>query len=86
MFGLTEVKLEVLCQAAPAIFLGLHLPRLKAHAVLRGLWVGLAVTVGLLVANGLGLDVPTRPLGIHAGVWGLAANGLTIAALSRKSG
>ena len=67
LWRITEVKLEVLCQAAPAILWGLFDSRLTARAVLTGLVAGLIVTAALFVAA-------ARPLGMHAGVAGLGVN------------
>ena len=36
LWRLTEIKLELLCQVAPAIFLGVHLKSLRTDAVLSG--------------------------------------------------
>jgi SSS family transporter len=74
LWRLTEIKLEVLSQMAPAIFLGLHLTGLSAAGVLRGLLAGLGVTLLLLLGDLWGSPLPARPLGLHAGTWGLALN------------
>ena len=74
LWRITEVKLEVLVQMAPAIFLGLHSQRVRTRDVAWGLVLGLGVTLGLLVCAPLSDAVAAKPLGIHAGVWGLAAN------------
>ena len=82
LWRLTEIKLELLCQAAPAIMLGVHLPRLTGRGVLAGMLTGLAIAVGLqLVSTGTGEAFYLRPWGIHAGVWGLLAN-LSVIGLS----
>ncbi|MDH5672054.1 MAG: sodium:solute symporter family protein [Myxococcales bacterium] len=83
LWRLTEVKLEVLCQAAPAVFLGLHRPEVPARAVLLGMGAGLGLTLVLLLGDLLGLPVVAKPLGVHAGVWGVALNGALTLALSR---
>ena len=83
LWRLTEIKLELLCQVAPAIFLGVHLKSLRTDAVLSGLLVGTCVALGIMFANLAGMGVATKPLGIHAGVWGLAANYLTIGLISK---
>jgi solute:Na+ symporter, SSS family len=85
LWRLTEIKLEILCQAAPAIFLGVHLKSVKTSAILSGLVVGTCIGVGLIAANIAGAAIPSKPWGIHAGVWGLAANFLTIGAVSLAS-
>lgn len=74
LWRLTEIKLEVLVQMAPAVMLGLHLPRLRSRAVLRGLLLGLTLTLGIHLAAAYLDTVTAKPLGIHAGIWGLLAN------------
>ena len=86
LWRLTEIKLELLCQVAPAIFLGVHLKSLRTHAVLSGLLVGTCVALAIMFANLVGMGVATKPLGIHAGVWGLAANFLTLGIVSKVVG
>ena len=86
LWRLTEIKLELLCQVAPAIFLGVHLKSLRTPAVLSGLLVGTCVALAIMFANLAGLGVATKPLGIHAGVWGLAANFLTVGIVSKVVG
>jgi len=78
IWRLIEIKLEILMQVAPAIFLGLHLPRLQTRAVLYGLIAGLAVTLAIMFAP----EIPDKPWGVHAGVWGLLANLSVIAAFT----
>lgn len=70
IWRLMEIKLELLCQIAPAIFLGLHLKRLSSRAVLYGVIIGTIVAV-IITLHPL---LPTKPLGIHAGIWGLLIN------------
>ena len=86
LWRLTEIKLELLCQVAPAIFLGVHLKSLRTDAVLSGLLVGTCVALGIMFANLAGMGIATKPMGIHAGVWGLAANFLTIGLISKVVG
>jgi len=78
IWRLLEIKLELLIQVAPAIFLGLHLKKLNAKAVFLGMVLGTIFAVGTMVANKLGVDIPSKPWGIHAGVWGLIINVSTI--------
>ena len=78
LWRLTEIKLEVLCQAAPTMFLGLHWARVGAKSVVAGLVVGLIVTLTLLFGQDLGVSVSGRPWGVHAGIWALAANVLVV--------
>ena len=82
LWRLTEIKLELLCQVAPAIFLGVHLKSLRTQAVLSGLVVGTLIALALMVATLAGAPLSAKPWGIHAGVWGLAANFLTIGFVS----
>ncbi|MDD9968694.1 MAG: sodium:solute symporter family protein [Myxococcales bacterium] len=74
LWRITEVKLEVLVQMAPAVFIGLHLPQVRARDIGWGLVIGLTVTLGVPLAATLTSTLAERPLGVHAGVWGLAAN------------
>ncbi len=79
LWRLTEIKLEILIQAAPAIFLGLHVAGLRPRPVLAGIVVGLMVAIGLqIVAAVQHDDAYLRPFGIHGGVWGLMANFTTV--------
>ena len=82
IWRLTEIKLEILCQVAPAIFLGLHIKSLRGSTVLTGLIIGVSITLFLMFANNMGIPIMVKPWGIHAGVWGLAANFLSIGVLS----
>ena len=86
LWRLTEIKLELLCQVAPSIFLGVHLKSLRTDAVLSGLVIGTCVALAIMFGNLAGLGIATKPMGIHAGVWGLAANFLTIGLVSRGFG
>jgi len=86
IWRLTEMKLEVLCQVAPAIFLGLHIKSLSGRTILSALSVGIGVTLFIMFSKNLGIPIMPKPWGIHAGVWGLIANFTTVAILStRKS-
>ncbi len=80
IFRLIEIKLELLLQTVPAIYLGVHTKRLKGRSLFAGMAVGTAVTVAFLVAQKLGAPLPAKPLGIYAGIWGLGLN-LAIVAL-----
>ena len=39
-----------------------------------GMTVGTIFAVGVMLANKLGMDIPAKPCGIHAGDWGLVIN------------
>ncbi len=68
LWGLIELKMELLIQCVPAFLLALHWGRLRARPVLWG------VLVGTLVAVALRLSGHTRIEGVHVGVLGLALN------------
>ena len=70
LWGLLELKMDLLVQAAPVFFLGLAWPRLRADAAFWGLLAGTALAVGLIL-TGHG-----RLFGIHAGLFGAALNTL----------
>lgn len=70
IWALMVFKFELLIQLAPAIILGVRIPKIKAQAVMAGLLGGVLVAVTMKIMIG-------SALGIHAGVWGLMTN-LTI--------
>ena len=72
IWKLLEIKLEILAQVAPAVMLGLQWKTLSARAVLAG------VLAGTIVAVTLKMGPSAKPYGIHAGIWGLAANFLVL--------
>jgi SSS family solute:Na+ symporter/sodium/pantothenate symporter len=69
LWGLIELKMELLIQCVPAFLLALHWRGLRADAACAGLVVGTLVAVGGLFDPELG-----RIGGVHLGVVGLAAN------------
>ncbi len=69
LWGLIELKMELLIQCVPAFLLALHWRRLRADATLVGLVVGAAIAIA-----GVALDTK-RIEGVHIGVIGLAVNG-----------
>ncbi|MBF0274546.1 MAG: sodium:solute symporter family protein [Nitrospinae bacterium] len=71
IWKLIIIKLEILIQVAPAIFLGVHCKNLTTRAIMSGLIAGLGVAI-LLWATG------TKFMGVHAGVWGLLLNLIVI--------
>ncbi len=73
---LIKLKLEFLVQISPVFILGLFWRRLSGTSILCGVVVGTGITLVLWVGAMLGAwDAAARsPLGISAGVWGLAAN------------
>jgi Na+/proline symporter len=68
LWGLIELKMELLIQCVPAFLIAIHWPRLRASSTLVGLLVGSAIAVA-----GVALDLE-RVGGIHVGVIGLAVN------------
>jgi SSS family solute:Na+ symporter/sodium/pantothenate symporter len=68
LWGLIELKMEILIQVAPLFMLGLHWRRLTAPAALAGLVTGLAVSFALPLAG------YARPFGLHDGLVGGFAN------------
>lgn len=70
LWGLVELKMELLIQCVPAFLLALHWGRPRARAVLSGVLVGAVVAVTLRLAG------HTRLAGVHVGVLGLAVNTL----------
>ncbi|MCB1096314.1 MAG: sodium:solute symporter family protein [Verrucomicrobiae bacterium] len=68
IMALIKLKLELLCQIAPAFFLGLHWRLLRGSAVLAGLLTGTATAV-LMKQFGVLADS-----GISPGLYGLAMN------------
>ncbi len=85
IFRLLEIKLELLLQVVPAIYLGVHTKKLSGRAVFAGMVVGTVVTVVFLVAQKLGAPIPAKPLGIYAGVWGFGLNLTVLAAVAKFS-
>jgi solute:Na+ symporter, SSS family len=68
LWGLIELKMELLVQAAPLFVLGATWPRLDARAAMAGLLAGTALAAGLSLA-GMG-----KLWGWHAGLLGLLLN------------
>jgi SSS family solute:Na+ symporter/sodium/pantothenate symporter len=68
LWGLTELKMEMLMQVSPMFLLGIHWKRLTAPAALTGLIVGLAVSFALPLSG------YSRPYGLHDGTVGWVVN------------
>jgi SSS family solute:Na+ symporter/sodium/pantothenate symporter len=77
LWGLIELKMEILIQVSPLFILGIHWHRLTAPAALAG------TIVGLTVSFALPLFGYARPFGVHDGTIGWLANLLVCVALSR---
>ena len=85
IWRLIEIKLELLCQVAPAVFLGINMKSIKTKEVLAGFIVGTIISVTIILLNIYIPSIPGKPLGFHAGVWGLAANLLVIFSMKLKN-
>ena len=84
IWQLFQIKLELLCQIAPAIFLGIHMKSETSKSILIGIYIGTFVALGIMIGNWLGFNVPIKPLGMHAGLWGLLFNCLAIFIYNKK--
>ena len=84
IWQLFQIKLELLCQIAPAIFLGIHMKSVTSKSILMGIYIGTFVALGIMIGNWLGFNVPIKPLGMHAGLWGLLFNCLAIFIYNKK--
>ena len=76
LWGLTEVKMEILAQVAPLFVLGVSWDRLTTHAALTGMVTGTTAYVGLLATG------HSELWDIHAGVVALLVNLLVCVTLS----
>ncbi|MCY4026811.1 MAG: sodium:solute symporter family protein [Acidobacteria bacterium] len=80
LWGLTEIKMEILAQVAPLFVLGVTWRRLTTTAAFAGMLAGCATYGGLLVAG------HAQVWNVHAGVVGLGVNVAICAILTRLSG
>jgi Na+/proline symporter len=80
LWGLIELKFELLIQVAPAIILGVIWPRLESKATLAGL------AVGTVVAGSLALSGVNEVAGIQAGLFALGLNLALSVGLSFRKG
>ena len=85
IWRLLEIKLELLIQIAPAIFLGLYSKKINSKSIFLGMLVGTIFALVVMILNKLGFNVPSKPLGVHAGVWGLLINIFTVFFHERKN-
>jgi len=74
LIKLLDRKFDLLVQLAPAFFLGLHWPRLRATPTLLGICAGLAVVFGILAIDQTSEADYSKIAGIHPGLYGLALN------------
>ena len=80
LWGLTEIKMEILAQVAPVFLLGVTWRGLTGRGALAGLVVGTMVYATLLAVG------VSEVWNIHAGIVGLAVNVVTGVAVSRPWG
>ncbi|MGE4651847.1 MAG: sodium:solute symporter family protein [Myxococcota bacterium] len=80
LWGLIELKMELLIQCVPAFLLALHWPGMRARAALAGLLLGSVIAI-----SGVALGIH-RVAGLHLGVIGLAANLLVVVLGSMRAG
>jgi len=80
LWGLIELKFELLIQVAPAVILGVIWPRLESKATLAGL------VVGTVVAGSLALSGVNEVSGIQAGLFALGLNLALSVGLSFRKG
>jgi len=78
LWGLIELKMELLIQCVPVFLLALHWRGLRAGPALAGVVVGSLLAVGGVVFG------EKRPAGIHIGVLGLVVNFAIAAGLSLR--
>ncbi|MCA9121713.1 MAG: sodium:solute symporter family protein [Planctomycetaceae bacterium] len=71
---LLDRKFDLLVQLAPAFFIGLHWPTLRATPTLLGIIAGLAVVFGILAVDQFSDADYSKVAGIHPGLFGLAVN------------
>ncbi|MEM9530033.1 MAG: sodium:solute symporter family protein [Pseudomonadota bacterium] len=74
IWQLTVIKLEVLCQAAPAVIAAVQSRRPSAPALVAGVVTGLVVVLGLRAAAATGWLPSDSPGGFESGLLGLLAN------------
>ena len=83
IWQLFQIKLEILCQISPAIYLGVHMKSVSSKSIFMGLLIGMTLTLIIMVGNWAGLPIQSKPWGIHAGLWGLVINCMTIFMLEK---
>ena len=84
IWQLFQIKLELLCQIAPAIFLGVHIKSISSKSILIGIYIGTFISLSIMIGNWIGFPIPIKPFGIHAGLWGLIFNCLAIFTIDRN--
>jgi len=85
IWQLFQIKLELLCQIAPAIFLGVHIKSISSKSILAGIYIGTLISLIIMIGNWIGLPIPIKPFGIHAGLWGLIFNCIAVVIIDRHT-
>ena len=83
IWRLTEIKLELLCQVAPAVFLGVNFIRFGYKEILWGFAAGTIVALVIMFLSYIDNSFSGKPLGFHAGLWGLAVNMIIVIVYNR---
>ncbi len=84
IWRLTEIKLELLCQIAPAIFLGINFERFGYREILAGFAAGTVVALMIMFLSYMDADFSAKPFGFHAGLWGLLVNMIIVIVYNKK--
>lgn len=71
ILGLAALQQQILSQAVPSVWLGLHLASVRRGPLLLGMAVGLGTTAFILLRAG---SFGALLWGVHPGNWGLLAN------------
>lgn len=74
IWSLIVLKLEIMLQLSPSVILGVMYPSLRWQAILSGVVVGV---ITLMVLKFMPLVI-LMDIGVHAGMWALLLNLLTI--------
>ena len=74
IWQLFQIKLELLCQIAPAVIIGIHIKSINYKSILVGIYFGVLVSLFFMIGYWFTPYIVTKPYGIHAGLWGLIIN------------
>jgi Na+/proline symporter len=83
IWRLTEIKLELLCQVAPAVFLGVNFSRFGYKEILWGFAAGSIVALVIMFLSYIDSSFSGKPLGFHAGLWGLVVNMIIVSVYNK---
>ena len=74
LWRLLIIKLDIISQVAPALFVGIFLKNINSKAILYGFISGVFFVIVLFYSQKLNLPFSSKPFGINAGIWGLTVN------------